>query len=159
MKKINWLNLGLAVLICQAAGLVGSIFTLPAISVWYPTLTKPWFNPPAWIFGPVWTLLYFLMGISLYLVWQKGIKKKDIKAAVELFLLQLIFNVGWSIIFFGLHSLPGALIEIIFMWLLIVETSFTFYKIDKLAGKLLLPYLAWVSFASILSYYIWLLNR
>lgn len=159
MKKINWFHLGLAVLLCEAGGVAGSIYTSPAISAWYPTLVKPWFNPPGWVFGPVWTLLYLLMGISLYLIWQKGIAKKPVKAAIELFLLQLILNTGWSIIFFGLHSLSGALIEIIILWLLIIETAFAFYKIDRLAAKLLLPYLTWVSFASVLSYYVWLLNR
>lgn len=158
MKKINWLNLCLAIVICEAAGLVGSWPTFSAVRTWYPTLVKPWFTPPAWIFGPVWTVLYLLMGISLYLIWQKGINEKGIKAAVELFFLQLIANAAWSLIFFGLHSLAGAFAEIIILWLLLTETIFTFYKFNKLAAKLLLPYLAWVSFAAWLTYSTWMLN-
>lgn len=158
MKRINWEKLIAAVAVCQAAGLIGTVFTVSAMPSWYASLNKPWFNPPAWVFGPVWTLLYTLMGISLYRVWIKGLKHRRIKEAITLFLLQLLLNAGWSIIFFGFHNLGGALIEIVILWLVISEVMLVFYRIDKLAGKLLWPYLAWVSFAGVLTYSVWKLN-
>ncbi len=149
----------LFILICEAVGLASSVFTLPAISSWYLTLHKPFFNPPNWIFGPVWSTLYALMGISLYLVWQKGIKKKNVKDAVFIFTIQLVFNFFWSLLFFAWHLIFFALIEIVILWFLIVFTILKFTKLSKNAGLALWPYLVWVSFAVILNLSLFILNR
>jgi benzodiazapine receptor len=150
----NWPKLIFSIFLCQLAGLIGSVFTTPAISSWYTYLNKPNFNPPNWLFAPVWVSLYTLMGISLYLVWQK----KNNQAAIKIFLAQLILNSLWSIIFFGLRQPFWAFIEIIFLWSLILLTIFRFQKISKIASLLLIPYLLWVSFASFLNFYIFKLN-
>ncbi len=135
---------------------MGSIFTFSAIPNWYVTLNKPFFSPPNWVFGPVWTILYILMGISLYLVW---ISKSKIKQnAINLFFVQLGLNVLWSILFFGLRNPALALIDIVALWVAIFLTIKSFSKINKLAGNLQIPYLAWVTFASILNLSIVLLN-
>jgi|SRR3989344_8782556 len=147
-----------AIIICELAGIIGSIFTFSAIPTWYATLTKPALNPPSWIFGPVWTTLYALMGIAAFLVWKKGWNRKDVRKALSVFSLQLILNASWSIVFFGLHSPGWALVNIILMWLAIVWTMILFYKISKPAMWLLVPYILWVSFASYLNYAIWVLN-
>ena len=137
--------------ICLGAGIIGSFFTVSAIPEWYATLNKPAFSPPNWIFGPVWTILYILMGVSLYLVWVK-------KTVPAVFWLQLILNALWSIIFFGMKNPTLAFVDIIALWVAIVLTIKAFSKINKLAGQLLWPYLAWVSFASILNLAIVILN-
>ena len=148
-----------SLLVCLAAGFLGSIFTTPSIPTWYASLTKPSFNPPNWLFAPVWTMLFILMGISAFLVWQKGLKKKGVKKALGFFLAQLIFNVLWSFLFFKFHSPFLALLDIIFLWFLILLTVFKFFKINNTAGLLLIPYLLWVSFASVLNYAVYWLNR
>lgn len=149
-----------AILLCEAAGIIGSLFTAPSIPGWYATLNKPSFNPPNWVFGPVWTTLYALMGISLYLVWKKGQenKKIDIKLPLAIFGFQLFLNFLWSILFFGMQSPLLGLLCIIPLWLSIAATIFYFYKISKTAAYLLIPYILWVSFASILNASIWMLN-
>jgi len=147
-----------AVLIASAAGLIGSIFTSSSVSTWYTTLTKPWFNPPGWVFGPVWTVLYVLMGISAYLVWIKGFDNKEVKIALGVFGVQLVLNAVWSFLFFGLQSPFYALIEIGVLWIAITATMFVFYRINKTAMYLLIPYIVWVSFAAVLNYSIWILN-
>jgi benzodiazapine receptor len=154
----NILKAIFAITICELAGIIGTIFTTSAITGWYMTLTKPALNPPSWVFGPVWTLLYALMGISAFIVWQKGIANRRVKIALSIFLGQLILNSAWSIIFFGLRCTGGALIEIIILWCTILATIIAFYKISKPAAWLLLPYIIWVSFAMYLNYAIWLLN-
>lgn len=148
----------MAIVVCQLAGLIGSFFTAPAISSWYVQLEKPSFNPPNWLFGPVWISLFFLMGISAYLIWEKGLADKKIKRALIIFIIQLLLNTSWSILFFGLKSPLAAFGEIIFLWLAILITVIFFYRISKIASLLLLPYLLWVSFASILNFFIWRLN-
>jgi tryptophan-rich sensory protein len=140
------------------AGIIGSIFTTPSIDLWYSTLIKPALNPPSWVFAPTWTILYVLMGISMFLVWKKGFNRKDVKIALLIFITQLILNTLWSIIFFAVHSTDGALIEIVLLWFAILATIIAFAKISKLAAWLLVPYILWVSFASYLTYYIWVLN-
>lgn len=158
MKARQILSLVVAVLICQAAGLIGSIFTTPAIPSWYAQLNKPSFRPPNWLFAPVWLGLYTLMGVAAWLVWRQGVGKKEVKTALRLFVIQLGLNSLWSIIFFGLR-LPGwALLEIIILWLFIFLTVLRFFKIFSLAGWLLTPYLLWVSFAAILNLFIVKLN-
>ncbi|MBI2310405.1 tryptophan-rich sensory protein [Candidatus Collierbacteria bacterium] len=154
----NWKRLILSLGICQAAGIVGSIYTLQSVKWWYPTLTKPQFNPPAWVFGPVWTILFILMGLSLYLVWNKGLKKKGVIDGIALFGVQLILNITWSYLFFGIRNPFLALVEISVLWGAILLTAWKFYKIDRTAGYLMIPYFLWVGFASYLNLSIVLLN-
>jgi len=156
--KIKITKLILAILICQSAGIVGSIFTSSSVQTWYTTLQKPSFTPPGWFIGTVWIILYTLMGISLYLVWNKGLRNKRVKNSLYLFGLQLILNAVWSFLFFGLRSPFLALIEIVFLWVAIAFTILKFYKISKTAGLLLIPYIVWVSVALTLNFYIWRLN-
>ncbi len=148
----------LSIFLSQLAGFIGAFATTPAIPGWYAELAKPSFNPPGWIFGPVWTTLYTLMGISLYLVWSKGFKTKNIKPAVQLFMVHLVFNSLWSISFFGLENPALALLIIIILWTMIAYLIKLFWKINKKASYLLIPYIMWVSFASVLNYSIWVLN-
>lgn len=126
---------------------------------WYNTLSKPFFNPPSWVFGPAWTILYTLMAISAILVWRKRSKKKSVRDALKLFGIQLALNLIWSPVFFGAHNILLALIIIIFMLFFIVKTIMAFAKVDKLASYLLYPYLIWVSFATILNFSVYILNR
>ncbi len=155
----NFAKLATAVVIPELAGVIGSVFTAPSIPTWYAGIVKSAFNPPAWVFGPVWTTLFALMGIAAFLIWKKGLDRRDVKVALGIFIGQLILNTLWSIIFFGLHSPGGALFEIIFLWLAIVATIVAFAKISKPAAWLLVPYILWVTFASYLNWSIYLLNR
>jgi benzodiazapine receptor len=152
MKKI--FKLIFSILICQLAGFLGSLATTPAIPDWYAKLNKPSFNPPNWIFAPVWTTLFLLMGIALFLI----LNQKKNKKAKTIFFIQLILNTLWSFLFFGLHSPLLAFLEIIILWTAILLTMIQFYKLQKWAGILLLPYLLWVSFAAILNFSIWRIN-
>ena len=144
------------ILICEAAGIMGAIFTFPAIGGWYKKLIRPEIAPPNWVFSPVWTILFFLMGISLYLVWESD-RRRNAKP-IYIFAAQLALNVLWSVLFFGFHSPFLALIEIVFLWAAIVWTIIVFYRISKPAGLILLPYAAWVGFAIILNFSFWLVN-
>ena len=146
-----------SILLPQLVGTVGALFTFPSIASWYMFLEKPSFTPPDWLFGPVWSTLYVLMGISLFLVVRHAIKGSSIRA-VQLFFLQLFLNLLWSIVFFGSHSIGGGLVVIITMWFLIVLTILKFAKISQTASLLLLPYLAWVTFATYLNFAIFMLN-
>ncbi|MBN1376985.1 tryptophan-rich sensory protein [Candidatus Woesearchaeota archaeon] len=156
--KINYWKLAVSIVICQLAGIIGSFFTVSSVNTWYIGLTKPSFNPPNWVFSPVWITLFFLMGISLYIVWDKGIKTKQSKKAVSIFGVQLVLNTLWSILFFGLKSPLYAFIEIIFLWAAILLSIIFFYRISRTASYLLIPYILWVSFAAFLNYFIVYLN-
>lgn len=156
MKKP--LKLVLCIVACELAGSLGAIFTTPAINGWYATIQKPSFNPPNWIFAPVWTFLFFLMGVSLYLILEKDLKDKTVKSALLIFTGQFILNILWSVLFFGLQRPFDAFIEIIILWFAILLTIVQFYKIDKKAAFLLVPYLLWVSLASVLNFSVWILN-
>ena len=158
MKIPSVLKLAIAVAVSEFAGVVGSVFTVPSISTWYATLARPELAPPNWVFGPVWTTLFALMGVAAFLVWQKGLNRKDVRVALWVFFLQLVLNTLWSIVFFGLHSPGAALIEIAILWVSILATILTFYKVSKAAAYLLLPYIVWVTFAAYLNYAIWALN-
>jgi len=158
MKSIESLKLIISILICNSAGFIGSIFTTSALPTWYDSLEKPSFNPPSWVFGPVWITLYTLMGISAYLVWRKGIHNSQVKTALIIFGVQLFLNAIWSPIFFGLRALFAALVVIVILWIAILFTIFAFYKISKAAAVLLIPYIFWVSLATILNYSLWILN-
>lgn len=157
MKKINWKQLIISLLVCQLAGLVGWIFTSSSVNDWYAGLNKPVFNPPNWVFAPVWTTLFLLMGISLYIVWNSK-DKKNKKGAVEMFSAQLLLNIGWSVFFFGIKEPLFAFIELLFLWAFIMLTMARFYRVSKTAAYLLLPYLLWVTFAAILNVAIAALN-
>lgn len=158
MNVKNIVALVIFILIAQVTGVVGSFFTVPAIGGWYEALNKPFFQPPNWIFGPVWVGLYTLMGTAAYLVWRKRGENPEAKGALTLFGIHLVFNALWSVIFFGFQNPFLALIEIIILWALIVLVGWRFLNISVLAGYLLLLYLAWVSFALVLNYSIWQLN-
>lgn len=159
MKINNASKLIIAIVVSELAGIIGSVFTAPSIPTWYAGLIKPGLNPPAWLFGPVWTALFALMGIAAFLIWKKGLDRKDVKIALGIFACQLVLNTFWSIIFFGLHSPGGALVEIVFLWLVILTTIIAFAKISKPAAWLLLPYILWVNFAAYLNCAIWALNK
>lgn len=157
-QKENVSRLLVSIIICLLAGAIGSIFTSSSLESWYLLLEKPAFNPPSWVFFPVWTTLYVLMGISLYLVWEKGLQQKEVRVGVFLFGLQLGLNILWSFLFFGLQSPYLAFLEILLLWLAILLTAIQFWKVSKAASYLLIPYLLWVSFAALLNYQIWVLN-
>lgn len=171
----------LFVLLCLAVGAVGSLFTAEAITIWYSTLIKPPLNPPNWIFGPVWTILYVLMGISLFLVWKNGWKVRNPLLAykrkawnrwserfwvgnlqkqniIAVFSVQLVLNALWSYLFFGLHHPGLAFFEILALWFAIIYTIINFYRVSKLAAWLLVPYILWTTFAIYLNYSIWIQN-
>lgn len=156
MKIKNPKLLLISILITEAAGIIGSIFTTRSIPTWYASLNKPSFNPPNWIFGPVWTTLFLLMGIALYLIWSK--KGKEVKKALNIFWLHLGLNILWSALFFGLKNPGLAFIEILILLGFIVYVTILFYRLEKVAGLLLLPYLAWTTFATFLNFTIWRLN-
>jgi benzodiazapine receptor len=153
------LKLIASVLVCQAAGFAGSYFTMPAIPEWYARLAKPSFTPPNAVFSPVWIILFFLMGIALFLVWREGFGNRRVAMAVALFAVQLVLNVSWSIAFFGFESPLAGLVVIVVLWAAILSTIIGFSKISRAAGVLLIPYIVWVSFAAVLNASIVLLNR
>jgi benzodiazapine receptor len=140
------------------AGIVGSVFTMPSIPTWYASLAKPWFSPPNWLFGPVWITLYLLMGISLYLVWNRGLEARGVRKALSVFGIQLALNALWSFLFFGLLSPILGLIGILVLWAAILATIILFWQIDRRAGIILIPYIIWVTIATLLNLYILLLN-
>jgi len=148
-----------AIVVCELAGIIGSLFTTPSIPGWYAGLVKPSFNPPAWVFAPVWTTLYAMMGLAAWLVYEKGLKRPEVKKALAVFAAQLVLNTLWSIVFFGAHQLLGAVIVIVLLWAMILWTILLFRKISRPAAWLLVPYILWVSFASVLNVTIWVLNR
>lgn len=150
MKK--FLKLILAISVCEGAGIIGSVFTINSVNTWYLTLAKPSFNPPAFVFGPVWTMLYLLMGIALFLALEK-------KAKLKWFYIQLALNSIWSIIFFGLQNPLLALVDIIFLWIAIFMTIKLFWKKNRTSAYLLIPYFAWVTYATALNLAIVYLNK
>lgn len=154
----NILKLIISIVICQAAGLIGSVFTMDSIPTWYSALNKPALNPPDRVFGPVWTALYLMMGISLFIVWKEDLKNKEVRSAFIIFMIQLALNVLWSVVFFGMQSTAGGLTVIILLWIMILATIIKFMKISRTAGILLIPYLLWVSFATYLNFSIYKLN-
>lgn len=148
------------VVTCLAIGYFSGIVTRSAIITWYPTLVKPSFNPPNWIFAPVWSMLYIMMGIAAGLVWDRMESNTEVvKKALVFFAVQLALNALWSYLFFGLMNPMLALLEIVILWLMIYETYVQFGKINKIAGYLFIPYLLWVSFAMVLNASIWWLNK
>ena len=157
MKKA--VGVVVAVVICELAGLIGSLFTRPSIPGWYAGLTKPSFNPPNGVFGPVWITLYALMGIAAWLVYDKRFEGAVVKRALSIFVAQLIVNVLWSIMFFGAHRILGGFVLIVALWVLIAAAIQAFWKISRPAAVLLVPYILWVSFATALNASLYVLNR
>ena len=156
MKPIY--KLIIAVLIPLAVGSLAGYFTASSVNGWYTTLVKPSFNPPNWLFAPVWTSLYIMMGIALFLVWNRGAAEDVKRTAVTLFIVQLVLNFLWSFVFFYAQQPGWALVNIILMWIFIFLTILWFGKISSLSAWLLVPYICWVSFATVLNYAIWKLN-
>ncbi|MBL6706830.1 MAG: tryptophan-rich sensory protein [Planctomycetaceae bacterium] len=153
----RWIGLALFVLVCLGVGGLGAVATTPEIDGWYRTVVKPEWNPPSWVFGPVWTTLFVLMGISAWLVWMPA-GFKEASTPLSLFAAQLILNVAWSWIFFGMHQIGWAAVEIVILWMAILATTVAFFRLSTAAGWLLVPYLGWVTFASVLNFMIWRLN-
>lgn len=148
----------LSILITLSIGALGGYATAQSVRAWYPLLNKPAFNPPNWLFAPVWTSLYVLIGIAAYLVWVKRDRIVHFPRTVAIYFIQLILNLAWSFIFFYLHEIGFALAEIIVLLAVIILNAMMFYKIDKWAGLLFIPYILWVSFASFLTYNLFILN-
>jgi len=181
MKYNNAIKLTVSIIICELAGVIGSAFTMPAIKGWYAGLVKPSFNPPNWLFAPVWTTIFVLMGIALYLVWDKQFvpaNKLDFKGKkpwnnlskkflsgkwqkaniILIFSVQLILNILWSVIFFGAQSTGMGFFVLLMLWFSIIFTIINFYRVSKLSALLLAPYILWVTFAGVLNFYLWILN-
>ncbi|MDP2656395.1 MAG: TspO/MBR family protein [bacterium] len=158
MKAHNLLKLIFSVVVCEFAGMLGAVFTAPSVSGWYAQLVQPSFVVPNWLFGVVWPILYLLMGIAAFIVWNQRKTCKHVKLALGIFGVQLILNSLWSIIFFGMHNPGAALVEIVMLWFSILATIIAFYRVSKHTLWLLLPYILWVSFAVYLNYSIYILN-
>lgn len=158
MKLNNTTKAIISIVGCELVGILGSAFTMSEIPTWYAGLNKSFINPPGWVFGPAWIILYALMGIALYLVWKSGAKRKQLTIAFSVFGLQLFLNTIWSGLFFRQHNPGLALIDIILMWGAIIATMILFHKISKPASHLLIPYILWVTFAGYLNYVVWAFN-
>jgi tryptophan-rich sensory protein len=154
----NIAKLVISITIPVAIGATAGFFTVTGVDSWYQTIHKPSWNPPGWVFGPVWTTLYILMGIALFLVWKTDAGNSIKKKAIIIFAVQLMLNFFWSFIFFSQQQIGWAFMEIIVLWVMILATIFAFSKISKTAAWLLVPYISWVSFAAMLNYTIWRLN-
>lgn len=152
------MQFAIAIAIVECVGFLGSIFTMPAIGSWYSTLIRPSFAPPNWVFGPVWTTLFAMMGVSACMVWQQRKRRSDVRSALGVFGVQLVLNLLWSVIFFGLHLPGAAFVEILALWFAIGATIVAFARISRPAAWLLVPYLLWVSFAALLNYAFWVAN-
>ncbi len=155
----SFIKLFISIFICMAVGGISGYLTASEIPGWYMSLNKPGFNPPNWIFAPVWTTLYILMGISFWLIWKSSAEEAVKNRAMLFFIIQLVLNFFWSIIFFSFHQLGFAMAEIVLLWIFILFSIISFYPISKAASYLLIPYICWVSFASILNFAVWRLNN
>ncbi|TWU28958.1 TspO/MBR family protein [Novipirellula artificiosorum] len=156
-NRTRWIGLAIFIGICLGAGGIGAIATTSEIESWYKTIETPSWNPPDYVFGPVWTTLFIMMAVAAWRVWkQEGFKPAA--TPLTLFAAQLGLNVAWSWVFFGMHQPGWAFVEIVILWLAIVATTVAFFRRSKVAGGLMLPYLAWVSFASVLNFAIWRMN-
>jgi benzodiazapine receptor len=158
-QKFQFFPLLISLVITLAIGIVASIFTRPEIPGWYSSLRKPSFNPPSWVFAPVWTTIYIMIAIAAYLVWQRRESTVNYISAKAIYFVQLALNFSWSIVFFGLHQVFMALVVIALLWLSILLNIHYFNKYSRVAAWLLLPYLLWVSFASVLNFNIYILNK
>ena len=159
LRSTDIVKLVVALVACQAAGVIGSVFTASGVGTWYAAIRKPTFTPPSGVFAPVWITLYVLMGISAFLVWRRGLQNPPVRLGLIVFLIQLILNTAWSAAFFGARSPLAGLVVIIGLWVMILVNTVLFMRVSRSAGLLLVPYLAWVGFAGFLNGSIWLLNR
>ena len=159
MSAGSIVKLAVSIGVCLGAGALGSVFTALSVESWYRAIDKPAFTPPSWVFGPVWTLLYILMGIALFLVWRQGTDTPGVRTALTVFVIQLALNTLWSLLFFGLRRPLLGLIDIALLWAAILVTMVRFHPLSRTAAWLLAPYLAWVSYATALNFAIWRLNR
>ncbi len=156
MKQNRWFVLCGFIVLCLAVGGLAGAFTSQAVVEWFPTLKKPLLNPPNWVFAPVWTALYLMMAVAAWRAWMKGATATGV---LGWFYVQLALNFLWSFLFFGAHAIGLALIELVVLWITIAITGSKFWQLDKTAGLLFVPYLAWVSFATYLNAGLWWLNR
>ncbi len=152
MGIVGWLS------VCYTIAGAGAAMTMSGLLSWYPSLQKPWFNPPNWVFGPVWMILYTMMGVSAWLVWRER-KLNELQTPMGWFTLQLALNLAWSSLFFSYQNPGLAFVEILLMWVAILATIISFWDVSRLASILLVPYLGWVTFASLLNFAIWRLNE
>jgi tryptophan-rich sensory protein len=159
LSGIDIIKLIASIAACEGAGGIGAIFTTPAIPTWYAGLKKPAFTPPDSVFGPVWITLYLLMGIAVFLVWREGLSQEGVTAAFIVFWVQLVLNILWSVIFFGLKSILGGMVMILLLWIAILVNIIMFFGVSPIAGGLLIPYIIWVSIAANLNAQVWILNR
>jgi translocator protein len=159
MSGTDIIKLIVSIVACEGAGGIGAIFTTPAIPTWYAGLKKPTFTPPNSVFGPIWITLYLLMGIAVFLVWREGLGQEGVTMAFVIFWAQLVLNILWSVIFFGLKSLFGGMVMILLLWIAILINIIAFFGVSPLAGSLLIPYIIWVSIAANLNVQVWKLNR
>ncbi len=155
-KKVIFISISITV--CLLAGVIGAFATQSSVHTWYPTLNKPFFNPPNWVFAPVWTFLYIAMGIASGIIWSRGFHHKWVKTAMYHFIFQLLLNVLWSLVFFGMNKILSALFIIIGLFILLLFTYKRFKIINSFAANLLIPYILWVGFALALNLSIWRLN-
>lgn len=156
--KIHWKELIISLIISFLPAIIGSISMIGSIDGWYATLNKPWFTPPSWLFGPVWTTLYILMGVSLYFIWIAKNKQNEKNLGLFLFGVQLVLNGMWSPLFFFAQSITIALLVIIAMDIIVILTIVIFYEINKKSGYLLIPYISWLCIATLLNFSILVLN-
>jgi translocator protein len=156
--KSEYKSLGIFLVICLGAMALGGLITKPAILDWYSTLNRPIFSPPNWVFGPIWTLLFILMAVAGWKIWSLGVKHKLVKIGLSLFTAQLVLNVGWSYLYFYQQNISVAFIEIMILWATILAMLLVFYRLEPRAGLMIIPYLAWVSFAAVLNGAFWALN-
>ncbi|OHB54665.1 MAG: hypothetical protein A2Y07_00955 [Planctomycetes bacterium GWF2_50_10] len=154
----NGFVLGGFIVVCELAGVVGSFATMRSVGTWYKELSKPWFAPADWVFGPVWTALFAVMGVAAWLVWREREKNSEAKIGLIFFFVQLGLNVTWSFLFFGARSPGLGFKDIILLWAAIAITMWFFFKVSRWAGGLMIPYLLWVSFAAVLNFAIWRMN-
>lgn len=152
-----WLPFAGLLVLCLAVGALGGAVTATSVTGWYQTLSKPSFNPPDWLFAPVWTTLFVLMALAAALVWQNG-RGRERRAAITWFLAQLAVNLAWPCLFFGLQAIGMALACLIVLWAFVAATALHFWAVDPRAGLLMIPYIGWVSFAGLLNFVIWRLN-
>jgi tryptophan-rich sensory protein len=155
---MNWISYIVSILIAQGAGGIGGLFTASKIPTWYASLVMPSWQPPTWVFGPVWTTLYLLMGVAAAIIWNQRQRSPHARTALAIYAVQLVLNVLWSVFFFGLQSPALAFVCIVVLWCAIAATLYQFWRISRVAGALLVPYILWVSFAAVLNYTIWSLN-
>ncbi len=159
MSWIDIVKLIASIVACEGAGGIGAIFTTPAIPIWYKSLKKPAFTPPNSVFGPIWIILYLLMGIAVFLVWREGLSQDGVIIAFAVFWGQLVLNILWSVVFFGLRSLLGGIVVIVLLWITILFNIILFFGVSPIASGLLIPYIIWVTVAANLNVQVWKLNR